>query len=490
MREALEQVKQELGEDALVLDTRRVRDKGFLGFGASEMIEVRVAAEAESPSASAAAKRNSPTPPRRKQSTSLLNLTDDTPAAPPRAAKADRALAQTYSTASARAAAGSIERSSNAPAADSTDEAMINPVELAETAPRIVHRRPASLANVSAPPPAASAPRAEAPTSQPNQLNTELERLRAELREVKFSLGAFAARPVVEQAVAPNALGAFEEDSAIYDSPYYETYLELTATGLQPELARRAVRAATVSGTPETRRTGEIGRDGLVSALSQEIAFADDPLAQIPGTSSSPSAVVFIGPTGVGKTTTIAKLAARVALRARRRVELITLDTYRIAAVEQLKTYAEIIGAGCHIARSVVELDALTRRFEGQATVLIDTVGRSPHDLADQMELADYLRASENLLKCLVLQATTHPADAQAAVRKFALYGADRLVITKLDETTRPGAAVGVAGDASLPLVYLCAGQRVPEDIEGATPEAFAARVLRITNAVSTVQKG
>jgi flagellar biosynthesis protein FlhF len=103
------------------------------------------------------------------------------------------------------------------------------------------------------------------------------------------------------------------------------------------------------------------------------------------------------------------------------------------------------------------------------------------------MELADYLRASENLTKCLVIQATTHPFDAQAAVRKFALYGANRLVITKLDETTRPGAAVRVARESGLPLLYLCAGQRVPEDLELATPEALAGRIVRINKTNLTV---
>jgi flagellar biosynthesis protein FlhF len=159
-------------------------------------------------------------------------------------------------------------------------------------------------------------------------------------------------------------------------------------------------------------------------------------------------------------------------------VELVTLDTYRIAAVEQLRTYAEIIGAGFHVPRSVLELDALIQRFAGEATILIDTIGRSARDLADQMELADYLRANQDIAKCLVIQATTHPTDAQIAISKFGLFGANHLVITKLDETGRPGAAISTAVEAGLPLTYLCNGQRVPEDIENATAESFAARVL------------
>jgi flagellar biosynthesis protein FlhF len=130
------------------------------------------------------------------------------------------------------------------------------------------------------------------------------------------------------------------------------------------------------------------------------------------------------------------------------------------------------------VLRSVLELDALVQRFSREATVLIDTIGRSARDLADQMELADYLRANQEIAKCLVIQATTHPADAQIAINKFGLFGANNLVITKLDETGRPGAAVSTAVEAGLPLAYLCNGQRVPEDIENATAESFTARVL------------
>lgn len=188
--------------------------------------------------------------------------------------------------------------------------------------------------------------------------------------------------------------------------------------------------------------------------------------------------VAFIGATGVGKTTTIAKLAARIALHERRRVELVTLDTYRIAAVEQLKTYAEIIGAGCQVVRSVLELDAVLRRRAKDTTILIDTTGKSPHDLADQYELSDYFRKHEEIRKCLAVQATTHPSDNLAAIERFTAYGADCLTLTKMDETTRPGAAVELVSESRLPLVYLCDGQRVPEDLSPATPENFITRIL------------
>ena len=188
--------------------------------------------------------------------------------------------------------------------------------------------------------------------------------------------------------------------------------------------------------------------------------------------------MAVIGSTGVGKTTTVAKLAARVALRERRRVELVTLDTYRIAAVEQLKIYAEIIGANCHVVRSVFELDAVLCKLPSEATVLIDTTGKNPHDLADQYELADYLKGRDDISKCLAIQATTNFSDGLAAIKKFEMYGADCLAITKLDETTRPGAMLELVAEGLLPLTYLCTGQRVPEDLHAASPETFANRII------------
>lgn len=478
LREALMQIKEELGEDALVIETKQIRAGGFLGVGTRDLIEVRVA-----PSAKQEAEKRPAAPPAKAQRGAKINLTEDSDAAPPRAKASTNAPSSLRAKAKAKEqempyasfaalAARAAASYSRQPASKAEPKrAMPRPprqgVELAETAPRIIHRRPAPKAPTDGAAPAAKEQESASKNApaQRDSLNSELARLRAEVREMKFALGAFAARPALHGGV-----NAAEADPAIYDSPFYEIYLELTAAGLAPDLAKQVVQQ--ISAREVKADLYALGRAALAALLPSWLQFAESVLG-------AHEIAAFIGPTGVGKTTTIAKLAANIALRARRRVELITLDTYRIAAVQQLKTYAEIIGAGCHIAHSVVELDALTRRFAGEATVLIDTTGRSPRDLADQMELADYLRGNAALFKCLVLPATTHTGDAQHALNKFALYGANRLVLTKLDETVQPGAAVSTALLAGLPLLYLCAGQRVPEDLERATPASFAARVLR-----------
>jgi flagellar biosynthesis protein FlhF len=110
--------------------------------------------------------------------------------------------------------------------------------------------------------------------------------------------------------------------------------------------------------------------------------------------------------------------------------------------------------------------------------VLIDSTGKSPHDLADQYNLAEYLRLSEDIKKCLVIQATTHPVDAASAIRKFKMYGPAYLAVTKFDETERPGALLEVMAESSLPLTYLCMGQRVPEDLQEATLKNLVSRIF------------
>jgi len=458
MREALTVVKRELGDDALVLETRNVTEGGLFGLRKRDLVEVAVAA---SPTAA----------PARIGRTGRLDLTDGDAVLPHRAAQEsvesadETSTRRSTSTLAALAlrtyAATAAEPAAASPARNPFSSA--RGVELAETAPRVVHRpgTPA-LERARTPEPVADAAAA-----------SEIERLRTEMREMKFSLAALSTRA----ANVDEARTALREDPELFDSPVYEIYLELAASGLPQPLARRA--ALSARGSSVNRSTLDLAREALLATLPSMVSFAEDPVSIAPGTPGAPSAIALLGPTGVGKTTTIAKLAARIALRERRRVELVTLDTFRIAAVEQLRTYAEIIGAGCHVARTTLELDAVVSRFTGEAVVLVDTAGRNPNDLADQIELADYLKSREDMLKCLVLQATTHPSDAWVAARKFALYAPDWLVMTKLDETTRPGAAIGVAADAGLPLVYLTSGQRVPEDIEPATAATLARHAVR-----------
>lgn len=457
LREALEQIKQDLGEEALVVSHKRVRSGGVLGIGAREMVEVYAALDPGKPAGERktanASSRQKSEPEAKPQAT--LDEAQPTPAL---AALASR-LYKDMSTAPAAA----VAVTSNLPATRKP---------FPDQSPR-EPRKSSALASLAAGPTTAALS-TEPVAARGNAVATELNRLRSEMREMKLSLAVFG-RPTLTNGRTQEAT-KFEGDPRVYDTPYYEAYIGLLDSGLMPEMARQVMeRVVQYAGHNKSVE------EALADLLPATISFAEDQLTVNPGTPGAAVASVFIGPTGVGKTTTIAKLAAHIALGARRRVELITLDTYRIAAVEQLRKYAELIGAGCHVARSVAELDQLVRRFAGQAKIFIDTAGRSPNDLADQLELIDYLRDAQDILKCLVLQATTHPADALVAVKKFGLFGCNQLIITKLDETTRPGASVGIIAEANLPLAYICAGQRIPDDIQRASSTTLAARVLRAT---------
>jgi flagellar biosynthesis protein FlhF len=476
MRDALEKIKGELGDEALVLGSKAVRSKGFLGLGAKNFVEVRVSTEFSGAKPHGAPERESVG---RQSRFFSLNLNDSSPAIPGPSAARDRSDGPMAATLTARANAAELYKTGQkrmaGPTARHTKEpetSRISPEDVVAvtTAPE-KNKAPMAFTELSDLPAANSSPRRDA-------LMAELELLHAEVREVKFTLTrpAHINQNVIEGA---RSLPEFSDaDSEIYDSPFYEIYLHLASLGLQPDLCRAAVRTIIDAGD-KAKNIEDLARIGLIKVLPSFIRFGELPTAT--AADSGHSITALIGPTGVGKTTTIAKLAARAALRDHRRVELITLDTYRIAAVEQLKTYAEIIGAGFHVPRSVLELDALIQRFDGKATVLIDTIGRSARDLADQLELADYLREKNDIVKSLVIQATTHPTDALLAMDKFALFGANSLVITKLDETSRPSAAIATAAGTTLPLAYLCSGQRVPEDIEKATPQLLASHALQAT---------
>jgi flagellar biosynthesis protein FlhF len=151
---------------------------------------------------------------------------------------------------------------------------------------------------------------------------------------------------------------------------------------------------------------------------------------------------VFVGPTGVGKTTTIAKLAARFALNDQKRVRLLTLDTYRIAAAEQLKIYGEIIGVPVRVISSPDELAVALSQCQSNDCVLVDTTGHSHKKVCEYMQLAEYLADQKSIRKHLVLSATTHAKDLQETIDSFDLFSPDGLVFTKLDEASSYGLIV------------------------------------------------
>lgn len=176
-----------------------------------------------------------------------------------------------------------------------------------------------------------------------------------------------------------------------------------------------------------------------------------------------PIRAALVGPTGAGKTTTIAKLAAYYVLEGRS-VYLVGTDTFRIGALDQLQQYARIMDVPLSVARSADELGRVLERAEGYDCVLVDTIGRGGRAANEVAELAEMFKPYPSLKRHLVLAANTDLEDTRAGWQTFRRLELSSLVTTKLDETARPGRAAEVAVAAGLPLSAFGTGQRVPED--------------------------
>jgi flagellar biosynthesis protein FlhF len=252
------------------------------------------------------------------------------------------------------------------------------------------------------------------------------------------------------------------------------TYAQLLEADVPEVLARRLVRhVAEVLEPNEIHRLDRI-RAALCDAVESCLPVAP-PIAAVPG---ARRVVALVGPTGVGKTTTVAKLAANFKLAHGYRPGLLTVDTYRIAAVEQLRTYAEIIDLPFAISNAPADMPRALDELGDVDIVLIDTAGRSPRDEPKIRELAEILNAAKPDEVHLVLSATAGERSLRAAVERFALVHADRLILTKLDEADGLGGVLAVLGQADRPVSYLTTGQAVPDDIEPADRKRLARLIL------------
>lgn len=184
-----------------------------------------------------------------------------------------------------------------------------------------------------------------------------------------------------------------------------------------------------------------------------------------------PKVVAFIGSTGVGKTTTIAKLAAEFSLNQKKDVALLTLDTYRIAAVEQLKIYGRILGIPVFVARDKPEFREVMELYKNKDIVLIDTAGRSRKDKNQIKELMSYLDGDIQVEIHLVLSSIDQEEVIFDNIKRFHSLSVDRLIFSKLDEANSFGKLFNIAMKTNKPISYFTTGQKVPEDIETATPE-------------------
>ncbi len=188
---------------------------------------------------------------------------------------------------------------------------------------------------------------------------------------------------------------------------------------------------------------------------------------------------IFVGPTGVGKTTTLAKLAARYALEKKLAVGLITTDTYRIAALEQLKVYARIMGLPLEVASEKGHFRQALDRLGDRDVILVDTPGRGRADDDSLPRLQDMLSGNGERETNLLLSLTSSREHLMDVVARYGQMGCDQLIFTKLDECQTCGMLYDVMEQAEIPVSYVTTGQNVPKDIRRMNPARLAELIMR-----------
>ena len=215
--------------------------------------------------------------------------------------------------------------------------------------------------------------------------------------------------------------------------------------------------------------------NNLFSLLMRMVKVAD-PLNK---TQKAPNVVALVGPTGVGKTTTIAKLAATMKLHYNRKVAILSADTYRIAAIEQLQTFANIANIPMDVVYSPEDMREAILKFRDRDLIFIDTVGRSQKNKQHLQELAKFIEAANPDEVHLVLSLTTGLKNLMDIIQRFSLMHPNRLIFTKLDEAINTGNVINVLYKHQIPVSYLTNGQVVPNDIVAAEKQALANLIFK-----------
>jgi flagellar biosynthesis protein FlhF len=430
MAEALRMVKAELGPDAMILSTKKEKTGGILGFFSKQAYRVTAAIEPA----------RSPAPP---------------VAVPPEPYR-ERPVRE-------RTAKEDLERSMLAPLARELKD-------LREKVEALSRREEDS--------------RREAKTDDDGkvivgqELGFNLKNIpRADLEEIKKLLLNTLAKsqegsvktvqwPKAEDDAVPGQTGA---ELLPEDSPLAR---ELVRSGISTELIRKILDTLATLPVAEGNQTL---KNRLGETLGRLIKFA----GTLKLRKNSPRIVALVGPTGVGKTTTTAKLAAMYALNRGNKVALITMDIFRVGAVEQLKTYSRIMGIPLEVASTPKELEKAVEKHSTCDVIFIDTAGRSHKDKEKLDEMKNFLDNKTPIEIYLCLSATTKDRELEEILARFRIFPISRVVFTKIDECESFGNMVNLLMNDNLQIAYFTNGQRVPEDIEVATSAKLADMILR-----------
>ena len=449
MKEAMQQVKEELGPDAVILHTKKYREGGFLGYHSNEVIEVTAAIEdREKKDAPKRARQNGAGTAGKADMGGGHRLDIVSPASPVMPAQ----ILSQYKTNGTEAGVRMADSPIPAP--------VFPPVSAAQppvSMPPDMAQQPAAPAGQAV---TASNPKDETEdmkqtvaASSPEDAE-KIHKLEDELAQMKTLLAQVMSKDQPQGKVSiQEALRRQEVDESILK-----------------DMAARLPAGDTLLDSLDARAA-----DVLAEYLGKTMNFSEGITLNKHGV----RIVALIGATGVGKTTTLAKIAARFVLDHNIRAALITADTYRISAVEQLKTYSDIIGLPLEIVYSPDELKVAIHKHRDKDLILIDTAGRSQHNEYQMNELQDFLAVHSHIERHLVMSATTKQRDAADILEKFSVCNPDCVIFTKTDETSSVGIILNLLADKGIALSFLTNGQSVPDDIVPATPENLAELLLR-----------
>lgn len=289
------------------------------------------------------------------------------------------------------------------------------------------------------------------------------------LVETKQTRGGFlvvAARPEVRPARSEAKSGALSLSR--WTRGFQPLADKATAFGL-PDNVLAAVEKALLGTRVDLSQPGDPAVPGLAAKVLAGLLRRENRLEEA---GDGFRTIALVGPTGVGKTTTLAKLAARAKDRGEN-IAILTLDTYRMAAVEQLRAYADLMAVPFEVCFTATDLRRALQLHADKDRVYVDTTGRSPRDRDALPLLEGNLRAGQ-CATMLCLAAGTRAADARLVLDAFEPLGLDAVCLTKWDETVAPGEALGACIERGLPLGHVCVGQEVPQDILVAEPLALA----------------
>ena len=430
MPEALRMVKAELGPDAMILSTKKEQTGGFLGFFSKQVYRVTAAIDPV----------RKPAPPQ----------------APP--------VVYREPAPRERTAREEMESSMLAPLARELKD-------LREKVESLTRREEEARAE------AKPADGEDADEQQDSGIN--LKNIpRSDLEEIKKLLLATlaksqegGAKDIQWPTIADGAglEGQSGADLLPEDSPLSR---ELAFTGVSTELIRKIVDTLNTLPLQSGNQTVK-GRLG--ETLGRLIKFA----GTLKLKKNSPRIIALVGPTGVGKTTTTAKLAAMYALNKGNKVALITMDIFRVGAVEQLKTYSRIMGIPLEVASTPKELEKAVEKHSSCDLIVIDTAGRSHKDKEKLDEMKNFLEDKIPMEVYLCLSATTKDRELEEILKRFKIFQISKVVFTKIDECESFGNMVNLLMKDNLQIAYFTTGQRVPEDIEIATPAKLADMIFR-----------